>query len=190
MIRALYGVGSAYRRMGEIPKGLELIYKGLQIAKDKRDSSGLEAGYSNIGLIYFDLDEYLTAISNFQIALKFSENIHNEGRAVFLLMRIAYAYSKSSQLDSASTYMQKAIEKWSLLVLPDSFNALFFELIGEIQFVLNNRSLAFDYLQKSIQINQKKNSSNRSYCPYRYRRILQRNWTIRLCYFSCEARPC
>ncbi len=33
-LRALYATGSAYRRMGEIPKGLELIYKGLQIAKD------------------------------------------------------------------------------------------------------------------------------------------------------------
>ncbi len=158
-LRAFYALGSAYRRMGDIPKGLELIYKGLQIAKDKRDSSGLAAGYSNIGLIYFDLDEYLTAIRNFQIALKLYESIHDENRAVFLLMRIAYAYSKDNQLDSASTYMQKAINLWSSLKLadPDPFNALFFELIGEIQFVLNNRSVAFDYLQKSIQINQKNN---------------------------------
>ncbi len=72
-------------------------------------------------------------------------------------MRIANAYSKNNQLDSASTYMQKAIDKWSLLVFPDNFNALFFELMGEIEFLLNKRSLAFDYLQKSIRINQKNN---------------------------------
>ena len=43
-VRALYAVGSAYRRMGEIPKGLESIYKGLQIAKDDKDSSELASG--------------------------------------------------------------------------------------------------------------------------------------------------
>ena len=81
-LRAFYALGSAYRRMGEIPKGLELIYKGLQIAKEKRDSSGLVEGYINIGMIYFDLDEYLTAIRNFQIALKLNESIHDEDPAV------------------------------------------------------------------------------------------------------------
>jgi two-component system NtrC family sensor kinase len=155
--RALYAVGSAYRRMGEIPKGLEFIYKGLQIATDTQDSAGLAAGYNHIGLIHFDLDEYLNAISYFQEALKLNENIHDEGQEVYLLMRIAYAYSKNNQLDSASTYMQKAINKWRKLKLSDSFNGLFFELIGEIQFALNDRSLGFDYLEKSIQINQKNN---------------------------------
>jgi signal transduction histidine kinase len=143
--------------MGEIPKGLELIYKGLQIAKERRDSSVIADGYRNIGLIYFDLDENSPAINNFQAALKLYGRIQDEDQVVFLLMRIAYAYSKNNQLDSASAYMQKAINEWRLLDLPDEFNALFFELIGEIQFDLNNRSLAFDYLQKSIQINQKNN---------------------------------
>ena len=91
------------------------------------------------------------------MALKLNENIHDEGQEVYLLMRIAYAYSKNNQLDSASTYMQEAIKKWKVLKLSDSFNALFFELIGEIQFALNNRSLAFDYLKNSIQVNQKNN---------------------------------
>jgi len=155
--RALYAVGSAYRRMGEIPTGLDFIYKGFQIATDEQDSTGLSAGYSNIGLIHFDLDEYVTAISNFQAALKLNDNIHEKGQEVYLLMRIAYAYSKNKQSDSASAYMQKALNKWKALKLPDYFNGLFFELIGEIEFSLNNRSLAFDYLNKSIQINQKNN---------------------------------
>ena len=89
----------------------------MQISRDNQDSSGLAAGYSNIGLIHFDLDEYLTAISNFQVALKLNENIHDEGQEVYLLMRIAYAYSKNNQLDSASTYMQEAIKKWKVLKL-------------------------------------------------------------------------
>jgi signal transduction histidine kinase len=156
-VRALYAVGSAYRRMGEIPKGLEFIYKGLQIATDKQDSAGLASGYNHIGLIHFDLDEYINAISYFQKALTLNENIHDESQEVYLLMRIAYAYSKNNQLDSASTYMQKAINKWRKLKLSDSFNGLFFELIGEIQFAVNNRSLGFDYLKKSILINQKNN---------------------------------
>ena len=156
-VRALYAVGSAYRRMGEIPKGLESIYKGLQIAKDDKDSSELASGYNNLGLIYFDLDEYVASIKNFQIALKFNGTNHDKPQEVYLLMRIAYAYSKNSQLNSASAYTQRALENWSLLNPSDAFNALFFEVIGEIQFQLNNRSHAFDYLQKSIRINQRNN---------------------------------
>jgi len=154
---ALYAIGSSYRRMGEIPKGLDFIYKGLQISTDNRDSQGLASGYTNMGLIHFDLDEYITAINNFQVALKVREQLHDSDQQVYLLMRIAYAYSKNKQSDSASAYMQKAIDEWNKLKLTDYFNGLYFELIGEIEFASNNRGLAFDYLNKSIQINQKNN---------------------------------
>src|SRR4030095_12620226 len=136
--RALYAVGNAYRRMGEIPTGLDFIYKGLQIATDEQDSTGLAVGYSNIGMIHFDLDEYIPAISNFQSALKLNDNVHEKDQEVYLLMRIDYAYSKNNQTDSASAYMQKALNKWKVLKLPDDFNGLFFDLIGEIEFSLNN----------------------------------------------------
>jgi len=154
---ALYAIGSSYRRMGEIPKGLDFIYKGLQISTDNRDSQGLASGYTNMGLIHFDLDEYITAINNFQVALKVREQLHDSDQQVYLLMRIAYAYSKNKQSDSASAYMQEAIDEWNKLKLTDYFNGLYFELIGEIEFASNNRGLAFDYLNKSIQINQKNN---------------------------------
>ena len=143
--------------MGEIPKGLDFIYKGLQISTDNRDSQGLASGYTNMGLIHFDLDEYITAINNFQVALKVREQLHDSDQQVYLLMRIAYAYSKNKQSDSASAYMQEAIDEWNKLKLTDYFNGLYFELIGEIEFASNNRGLAFDYLNKSIQINQKNN---------------------------------
>jgi tetratricopeptide (TPR) repeat protein len=154
---ALYAIGSSYRRMGEIPKGLDFIYKGLQISTVNRDSKGLASGYTNMGLIHFDLDEYITAINNFHVALKVREQLHDSDQQVYLLMRIAYAYSKNKQSDSASAYMQKAIDEWNKLKLTDYFNGLYFELIGEIEFASNNRGLAFDYLNKSIQINQKNN---------------------------------
>src|SRR5258705_1090291 len=58
-VKALHSLGSSYRRSGEIPKGLELIYKESKIAKEHQDPSEIASSYNNIGLIYFDLDEYL-----------------------------------------------------------------------------------------------------------------------------------
>ena len=156
-VNALHSLGSSYRRSGEIPKGLELIYKESQIAKEHKDSSEIARSYNNIGLIYFDLDEYLKSIANFKMALKISEGMHDGEQQVYLLMRIGYAYSKNNQLDSALNYIKKANSIWKSLKLSDKFNALFFELIGDIEFDLGNRAVAFDYLQKSIQINQKNN---------------------------------
>src|SRR6478735_9424657 len=113
--KALYRIGSLYRRLGEIPNGLELIYKGLQIAKDQQDLFEIANGYNNIGVIYFDLDEYHTAISYFQMGLEINKAIHNEERQVYLLTRISYAYSKSKELDSASVYAERAHSKWKSL---------------------------------------------------------------------------
>ena len=156
-VNALHSLGGSYRRSGDIPKGLELIYKEARIAKEHKDSSEIARSYNNIGVIYFDLDEYLKSIDNFKIALKINEGIRDAEQQIYLLTRIGYAYSKNNQLDSALNYIQKATTIWKSLKLSDDFNALFFELVGDIQFDLGNQPLAFDYLQKSIQINQKNN---------------------------------
>lgn len=156
-VSILISLGRSKRRKGDISGALDLMYKALQIAKYRKNLSEQASCYTNIGLIFFDLDEYPKAINNFQTALKIHEISQDSADQVYHLMRIGYAYFKDKQDDSAKSYSQRADWLWSRLKLTDNFNALYYELMGDIYFHLRLKQRAFEYLRNSIELNQKNN---------------------------------
>ena len=154
--RAAFNLGINYRILGDIPKSLETLFKGLQIAEDKQYPYETMRCLSVIGTLYYDLKDYSKAISYFQLARKTSIAAQNEELEATSEQVIGSSYNKMNQLDSALNYEQKAYRKFGFLKLADSHTSLFREM-GSTQFKLGNHRLAFEYLHKNIQRNQKYN---------------------------------
>ena len=154
--RAAYNIGITYRILGDIPKSLEISFKGLQIAEDKQYAYETIRSLLVIGTLYYDLKDYSKALSYCQRARKISIATQNEVWAANSENNIGRSYINLNQLDSALSYEQKAYRRFSFLKSADSQPTLFTNL-GSTQFKLGNYRLAFQYLHKSIQRNQKYN---------------------------------
>ena len=154
--RAAFTIGITYRILGDIPKSLETLFKGLQIAEDKQYPYETIRSLFIIGTLYFDLKDYSKAISYYQLARKISIATQNKNWEANSEVNIGSSYNKMNQLDSALSYEEKAYRRFSFLKLADSHSSLF-KAMGSTQFKLGNHRLAFAYLHKSIQIGQKKN---------------------------------
>jgi two-component system NtrC family sensor kinase len=159
---ALNSLAIHYRILGEDPKSLELLLKGIQIAEDNQYSFELVRCLNSIGIIYSEFEDYSKSISYYQRSRETDETIHNKSLGIFPLYNIARAYKKNNQLDSAVNYAEKAFHKLKRLqsegdpfpyTVEEMSNLL--ALIGEIQFDLGNHPIAFEYLHKSIQLCQK-----------------------------------
>ena len=159
--RTLHSLGVLYRILGEEPKSLDVLFKGLQIAGSNQYPFELARCLNSIGIIYYEFEDYLRAISYFHQSEKIDETIHNKALGIFPLSNIAAAFEKNNQLDSSLIYAAKAYDKLKYLHPGDdqypsrmiSLEALF-RIIGEIHFKLGNYSIAFEYLQKAIHICQ------------------------------------
>ena len=97
-----------YRILGEEPRSLELLYKGLQIAQDNQYPVELERCLNSIGLIYFAFYDGSTAISFFQRSNRIDATIQNKPIETAVLSNVAYAYEEDNQLDSALSYSGKS----------------------------------------------------------------------------------
>ena len=154
--RASYTIGITYRILGDIPKSLEIVFKGLHIAEDNQYAYETIRCLIVIGGLYDDLKDYSKAISYYQRDRKISIATQIENWEATSELLIGRDYRNLNQLDSALSYEQKAYRKFSFLKFADSHVSLFTEM-GSTQFKLGNHRLAFAYLHKSIQIGQMRN---------------------------------
>ena len=162
--RSLHVLGGIYRILGDESKSLEMLYKGLQIAEDSHYPLELARCLNSIGVLYWEFGSYSNSISYLQKSYKIDETIHNSALGIVQLSNIARGYTKNNQLDSALSYAAKAYNESKLLQsagnpFPYSMFGMgyLFMTIGEMQFQFGNRPIAFAYMQKAIQINQKNN---------------------------------
>src|SRR5664279_510188 len=160
--RALHALGLIYRILGDDSKSLEMLYKGLQIAEDNHFPFELARCLNSIGVLYMGFEDYSSSIRYLLNSYTIDETIHNSALGIFQLTNIAGCYARNKQLDSALSYTAKAYNKFKLLqsegnpfpYLMEEISSLLIS-IGDIQFKLGNQPVAFAYIQKAIQINQK-----------------------------------
>jgi len=181
--RALHALGLIYRILGDDSKSLEMLYKGLQIAEDNHFPFELARCLNSIGVLYMGFEDYSSSIRYLLNSYTIDETIHNSALGIFQLTNIAGCYARNKQLDSALSYTAKAYNKFKLLqsegnpfpYLMEEISSLLIS-IGDIQFKLGNQPVAFAYIQKAIQINQKN----------KYHRSLSYTYNLMANYFEQE----
>ncbi|AWI26207.1 tetratricopeptide repeat protein [Flavobacterium pallidum] len=120
MEQGLYNnIGSAYSEHGNYEEGLAYFYKGLGIAKKRKDK-GVSTFYNNIGIIYGIQGRYKEEISNYMQSLKYQEKLKSWYGIGLTAQNIAESYYKRNLMDEAEkwytrgvTYAQKGGNKIS-----------------------------------------------------------------------------
>ncbi len=157
--RAYHRLGSTNRVIGDLPKGLNLIYNGLQIAQENHYYFESARCLNVLGVIFRDLNDNLKAMDYLQQALKSNQLVANskekEEASILILGNIGSVYLGRNLLDSAVYYFRKAQildRKGNLRVSPNQINN-----IGQIEFLLGHHQKAMEYSHKAIQLCKQNN---------------------------------
>lgn len=111
-IQKIYmNLGNMYYLGKNLPEAINYYEK--TIAASARDKFIRAGAYSNLALIYFEKDQYETAIDNYQQAEKIYRTIANSAKGrIFLgnsLTGIGDVYRKEGKFEEAFTYYQQAL---------------------------------------------------------------------------------
>ena len=94
-----------YWQSGELDQSLKTHFENLKLREGLGDSSKISITYNNIGLVYFDLDDYNNALRFFTQAQRYAkgkgaaDNANNMGMV----------YTQIDQFDSALYYYQQSL---------------------------------------------------------------------------------
>lgn len=95
-----------YWQIGELDQSLKTHFENLKLREALGDSSKIAITNNNIGLVYFDLDDFNNALRFFKVAERFeqikgaADNANN----------IGMVYTQLDQFDSAAHYYAKSLE--------------------------------------------------------------------------------
>jgi two-component system, NtrC family, sensor kinase len=158
-VRGLTSLGNEFDTKGDLSQSLSLDFRGLSIAEDNHLLFEKVLCLSNIGDIFWDLNDYPRAISMFQQAFLLSGTIRNqpELRSSRLLAEqsLGAVFMFNAQLDSSFFYLQRLYDE----TLTDPYwhagSLMFF---GDLQFRMGKHELGLNYLRQSIDLFQKDNN--------------------------------
>ncbi|HCW07223.1 MAG TPA: hypothetical protein DGG95_07660, partial [Cytophagales bacterium] len=156
--RSLATLGNTTRFLGDIPKGMELLFDGLQISKKYDFPFESALCLNDIGVIYADeLQDYSKALIYFSQARLFYNRAHHntmeEKYGIFFDIDAGISYQQTGQLDSSLFYRQRSLNK--AISLQSGPYPVTLMMMGDLQFEMGNPKLAMEYLHESIRVNQK-----------------------------------
>ena len=158
--RILRNQGRLYRILGDYPKGLELLFRALRVAKEHNHKFEEAVSLNIIGYTYSYLQDYSQAIYYLKSASKImaaNPGLDENNLEYNMNVNMAEAYRFSGQLDSALIYLQKAKSKIATSKRTDETSKYFYAL-AYIQFKKGKQDSAFESLRKSISLAQVFNS--------------------------------
>lgn len=102
-------IGSVFHEQKNYEKTLEYYFKALDY-KDKMAPNGLAVVYNNIALVYKDQERYEEALAYSFKSLALKQDLQYLRGIAGSYNTIGSIYLKMNQLDSASTYYDRAVE--------------------------------------------------------------------------------
>ena len=158
-IDSLSKLANDFETKGDLPQALELNFQGLEIAEKNNLVFDKSLCLSNIGNVFWDLNDFPRAISSYQQALIAARNIkirpeisswqnHTEQNlgAVFML---------NNQLDSSFGHLH---ELFNETPVDDESRPTLLMFFGDLQFRMGKRDEGLTYLRQSISMLQKINN--------------------------------
>ncbi len=157
-VRALISLGTGFDTKGDLPEALEQNFQGLAIAEKNKLLLEKSICLSNIGDIFWDLNDFPRAISYFQQAELINKGIKNQPEAtaqrISTEQDLGAVFMLNNQLDSSFTYLQKLYNETSS---DDYSRPPILMFFGDLQFRLGKKNEGLNYLRQSIDLFQKAN---------------------------------
>lgn len=132
-------LATAYLRLENYPKAMQLSFKVIQSQKTKPDPRLLFAAYNNLGNIYIVQNDYKNSINAFKKALEYvaAIKVNQSERKAGILNNIGTCYREMNDYDNATSYFKEALN------LSKQTNNQ-----ENIANILNNQGLIFQFLGK------------------------------------------
>lgn len=146
-------LGLCCRRMGDIPKAIELHQRALAIYEKTGDLVGQAVNLGNIGICYRQLRDIFKAIDFFQRSLAIDEKIGRlEGQAT-QVGNLGVCYNDLGDLTKAMDYYQRALAIDEQLGRLEG-QALQLRNLGSCYALLDDMK-GLDFLERALAIEQK-----------------------------------
>jgi len=171
---AYCGMGLALTNLGNTPKSLQVLLNGKTIAgnketgknvwhvellsKDKNSQTArmkvLGRIYSNLGVLYIDMDDMTKLQTNFFKSRKIAEKINDKALLSIDDMNLGEAYTWMDKLDSALIFEQEALQSVNESGFK-KYKGFILQLIGNIYLKKENYDSAKKYYYSSIDADEK-----------------------------------
>ncbi|HXU26719.1 MAG TPA: tetratricopeptide repeat protein [Bacteroidia bacterium] len=171
-INSLTNIATSYEGQNNLDKALEYYFKSLKLAEQYKYDENIAINLGNIGNVYSAQANYSKALEYYLKALQVNERIDNKNllSSVYANIGAVYQFQGDSASNKGNTvlleqksnqalvYYFKAL-KYTELVGNEYFQAYALGNIGAIYITLKNYKAAEEYLQKSLDIAIKINST-------------------------------
>jgi len=171
---AYCGMGLALTNLGDTPKSLQVLLKGETIADNKETEKNvwhvellskdenpqtarmtvLGRIYSNMGVLYIDMDDMTKLLANFFKSRKIAEKINDKALLSIDDMNLGEAFTYLDKLDSALFFEKEALQSVNESGFK-KYKGFILQLIGNIYLKKENYDSAKKYYYESVQINRK-----------------------------------
>jgi len=105
--KILNGIGIYYTVMGTYDKALIHFFESLELKEKFGSQNSLGSSFSNIGWVYYKLNDRAVAQDYFQKALKLQEPVNDTVALEILFENIALCYSKEGKFSESRRYLSK-----------------------------------------------------------------------------------
>lgn len=158
---AFHALGAANSSVGNLPKGFDLTFKGLQIAEENNFPFEAARCYNILGLLFgSNLGDELKGRDYLQRGLAIINTVPNSkeklAQKAQILRNIGSTYQNIKNLDSAAYYYRQALnihQEANIELTPLQVNGL-----GQIEFMREHYQKAIEYSRQAIQICKKDNN--------------------------------
>ncbi|HCA82144.1 MAG TPA: hypothetical protein DEP18_00025 [Flavobacteriales bacterium] len=100
--------GGVLRFRGEYNEAMYWFKKALAVLEGSKDLRRYGSSYNNVGLVYWDLGNYVLAIENLLISLKATEASGNYESMISTLINIGLVYDYQDKVELAKHYYARA----------------------------------------------------------------------------------
>jgi signal transduction histidine kinase len=171
---AYCGMGLALTNLGDTPRSLQVLLNGESIADNNEternvwhsellseDKNPLTARmtilgriYSNMGVLYIDVDDMKKLLANFFKSRKIAEKLNDKALLSIDDMNLGEAYTYLDKLDSALFFEQEALQSVNESDFK-KYKGFILQLIGNIYLTKENYDSAKKYYYESIETDKK-----------------------------------
>lgn len=145
-MRSLNALGSALFVTDQYSRGLKISLEGLQLAEKLNHNRGILNAYNNIGNIYRRQGNYKSAIANFLLAKKLSEE--KTLKTSNITSTLGICYLETGRTDLAMIYLQNAYQQ-DIKAKSDAIS-ITYNRLGDLQSKLKNIPLALEYYRLGV----------------------------------------
>jgi signal transduction histidine kinase len=157
-IRAMHSKSAILETNGDMPGALELGFSGLEMAEKQNLLLEASMCLTQIGNIFYDLNDNTRAISFYQRAVPINEAIKDQPGAEYWRwqteVNLGTVFMLNHQLDSSFAHLQKAFVE---TLHNDYWHPVYLMFFGQLQFEIGKQDTGLNYLRESIKIFENNN---------------------------------